>query len=311
MQIATHRRRNCAAWQSRAPQNPERRQPGARPKDRTGSSNPPGATTRARCGCSCGAASTISHRPSTMPRTSCRSCACYFIGGPNKMWSADAYDDIERNHPSLWMIEANSTYRGWFTGGDQTGEWDNRTFVTNHLAGRGALGNFFASLLQGTLKMGDSPSVAYVLQSTREDPSQSGWGGRFVRMWDGRKTVFQRQTTADDTVEAFGMVEFALPVPQGMSRAHSATNDRRRPCACRRASMMVARCDSASRRATRKSGRTSFGATTPVSTAWLDDSLPWLPHSIGLADHQRGILTGGPTIRIRRQRKAFTPARRA
>lgn len=146
----------------------------------------------------------------------------YFIGGPNKMWSAEAYDEIERNHPSLWMIEANSTYRGWFTGGDQTGEWDNRTFVTNHLAGRGALGNFFATLLQGTLKMGDSPSVAYLLQSTREDPSQSGWGGRFVRIWDGRKTVFQRQTTADDKVEAFGMVEFALPVPPGMSRTHSA-----------------------------------------------------------------------------------------
>ena len=64
----------------------------------------------------------------------------YFIGGPNKMWSVDAYDDLERNHPSLWMIEANSTYRGWFTGGDQTGEWDNKTFVTKHVAGGGALG---------------------------------------------------------------------------------------------------------------------------------------------------------------------------
>jgi hypothetical protein len=45
----------------------------------------------------------------------------YFIGGPNKMWSVDAYNDIEEHHPDLWMIEANSTYRGWFTGGNQSG----------------------------------------------------------------------------------------------------------------------------------------------------------------------------------------------
>ncbi|MEO8368440.1 MAG: DUF1593 domain-containing protein [Candidatus Solibacter sp.] len=33
----------------------------------------------------------------------------YFIGGPNKMWSVNAYNYIEANHPKLWMIEANST----------------------------------------------------------------------------------------------------------------------------------------------------------------------------------------------------------
>jgi len=143
----------------------------------------------------------------------------YFIGGPNKMWSVDAYDDIERNHPLLWMIEANSTYRGWFTGGDQSGEWDNKAFVARHVAGRGALGEFFSSQLQGTIKMGDSPSVVYALRSTRDDPSHAGWGGRFVAIWDGRKTIFERNTTADDKVEAFGVVEFALPIPAGMARA--------------------------------------------------------------------------------------------
>jgi Cellulose-binding Sde182, nucleoside hydrolase-like domain len=146
----------------------------------------------------------------------------YFIGGPNKMWSVDAYDDIERNHPSLWIIEANSTYRGWFTGGDQSGEWDNKRFVARHVAGHGALGDFFASQLAGAVKMGDSPSLVYVLQRTREDPSQPGWGGRFVPIWDGRKTVFERNTTTDDKVEAFGIVEYALPIPAGMTAAHSA-----------------------------------------------------------------------------------------
>ncbi len=140
----------------------------------------------------------------------------YFIGGPNKMWSVDAYNYIEEHHPGLWMIEANSTYRGWFTGGNQSGEWGNRSFVAAHIAGHGALADFFATLLDGTIKMGDSPSVAYLLRNTRDDPSQPGWGGRFVRVWDGRKTLFTRLTTEHDVAEAFGVVEFALPFPPGM-----------------------------------------------------------------------------------------------
>jgi hypothetical protein len=146
----------------------------------------------------------------------------YFIGGPNKMWSVDAYNYIEQHHPKLWMIEANSTYRGWFTGGNQTGEWSNTGFVARHVAGHGALGTFFATLLGGTLKMGDSPAVGYLLRGTPDDPSRPGWGGRFVRVWEGRKTVFDRLTTPSDTVEAFGVVEFVLAMPSGMTRKHSA-----------------------------------------------------------------------------------------
>ena len=62
----------------------------------------------------------------------------YFIGGPNKMWSVEAYNSIEEDHPDLWIVEANSTYRGWFVGGDQRSEWGNKGFVAEHVAGRGA-----------------------------------------------------------------------------------------------------------------------------------------------------------------------------
>lgn len=145
----------------------------------------------------------------------------YFIGGPNKMWSVDAYDYVEREHPQLWMIEANSTYRGWFVGGNQSGDWGNTGFVAAHVAGRGALGEYFATHLRGTIKMGDTPAVVYLLQRAPEDPTQPGWGGRFVPIWEGRKTVFTRLTTATDEVEAFGVVEFALPRPAGMKRGHT------------------------------------------------------------------------------------------
>lgn len=141
----------------------------------------------------------------------------YFIGGPNKMWSVDAYNYIEEHHANLWMIEANSTYRGWFVGGNQSADWGNRAFVAAHVAGGGALGSFFATMLSGVLKMGDSPSVAYLLHNTLDDPSKPGWGGRFVHVWDGRKTTFDRLTTESDSAEVFGVVEFVLPVPHGMT----------------------------------------------------------------------------------------------
>lgn len=144
----------------------------------------------------------------------------YFIGGPNKMWSVAAYDYVERHHPALWIIEANATYRGWFVGGNQTGEWGNTAFVARHLAGRGALGDYFATHLRGTIKMGDSPSVGWLLHGTPADPSQPGWGGKFVRIWDGRKTVFDRLTTEADRAEVFGVVEFALPAPPGLTSAN-------------------------------------------------------------------------------------------
>jgi hypothetical protein len=145
----------------------------------------------------------------------------YFIGGPNKKWSVDAYNYAEQNHPKLWMIEANATYRGWFVGGNQKGEWGNKEFVTTHIAGHGALGDHFVQA-KSDIKMGDTPSVARLLRGVSEDPSQPGWGGKYVRIWDGRKTVFDRLTTESDTVEVFGVTEFALPKPAGFSARNTA-----------------------------------------------------------------------------------------
>ncbi len=141
----------------------------------------------------------------------------YYIGGPNKTWSVSAFAYIERHYPQLWIIEANSTYRGWFTGGDQAGEWGNAAFVARHVARHGALGNFFASLLKGTMKMGDSPSVTHMLGAAPENPAAEGRGGRFVPIWRDRNSRFDRLTTAADQVEAFAIVEISLPAPTDLS----------------------------------------------------------------------------------------------
>src|SRR4029453_19265601 len=67
----------------------------------------------------------------------------YFIGGPNKMWSVNASNYLEENRPTLWIIEANATYRGWFVGGNQAGEWGNKGFGGGPGWGRGGVGVFF------------------------------------------------------------------------------------------------------------------------------------------------------------------------
>jgi hypothetical protein len=135
----------------------------------------------------------------------------YWIGWPNKKWSPDAFQYIATHHPQLWIIEANSTYRGWFTGGDQSGEWDNREFVKRHIAGKGALGDFFVGK-KDDVKMGDTPSVGWLLKGIPEDPSQPGWGGRFVRAWERPYSHFDRLIATGDSLEVFGILELALPL---------------------------------------------------------------------------------------------------
>ena len=133
----------------------------------------------------------------------------YYIGGPNKKWGPDAYQYIATHHPELWIIEANATYRGWFTGGEQSGQWGNQEFVRQYVAGHGALGDFFSTKLD-TVKMGDTPSVGWLLKGTPQDPTGPGWGGQFVRAWERPYFVFNRLTTADDRMEVFGILDLVL-----------------------------------------------------------------------------------------------------
>lgn len=136
----------------------------------------------------------------------------YYIGGPNKKWGPDAYQYLADHFPKIWIIENNSTYRGYFVGGNQEGEWGNAGFVARHVAGRGALGRYFAEHLGGVIKMGDTPSVNWLLNGTPDDPSKPGWGGQFVRAWERPYSRFERITTKDDHMEAFGILELVLPI---------------------------------------------------------------------------------------------------
>jgi hypothetical protein len=134
----------------------------------------------------------------------------YWIGGPNKKWSTTAYDYIAREHRDLWIIEANSTYMGFFRGGNQDGDLGNRGFVTAHLKGHGALGDYFATIAP-EVKMGDTPSLTYLLSpgANPESPAAEAgsWGGGFVHAWDRPRTTFTKPPTEADTVETYSIVD--------------------------------------------------------------------------------------------------------
>ncbi len=132
----------------------------------------------------------------------------YWIGGPNKKWSVHSYLYIARNFPDLWMIEANSTYRGWFDDRNSKGEMENDLFYDNFMKGMGVLGTDFIHYYKGSIKMGDTPSLAYLLNGDPSDPTGESWGGSFTRLPYSSFRVFTSNTSQSDTVPVYGVIEF-------------------------------------------------------------------------------------------------------
>ncbi|MEN8904600.1 MAG: DUF1593 domain-containing protein [Clostridiales bacterium] len=138
----------------------------------------------------------------------------HWVGGPNKKWGPNQYEYVVKNHSKLWIIEDNSTYRGWFTGGNQNGQWGNSEFVKKYIAGKGALGNFFSTKLGGVIKMGDTPTVSWLLKGMPSDPTQPSWGGQFVRTWDRPYKFLNRLPIKGDLIEIFGVLEIAISIDE-------------------------------------------------------------------------------------------------
>ncbi|MCL4215980.1 MAG: DUF1593 domain-containing protein [Candidatus Hydrogenedentes bacterium] len=103
----------------------------------------------------------------------------YFIGSWNTSQDRASREYVFNSHPDLWMIEANTTFRGMYVGGPQEGDWDNKGFLDAHVRGHGALGDLLVEKLPA-IKMGDTPSVLYLLAGDPNDPAAEHWGGSFV-----------------------------------------------------------------------------------------------------------------------------------
>jgi hypothetical protein len=106
----------------------------------------------------------------------------YFIASWNQRQDEYSYAYINREHPDTWMVYCNTTFRGWYMGGMQEGGLGTRSFIQQHVKGHGALGDAFVPLNRGSIKMGDTPSVAFLLKGNPDDPTSESWGGSFVKM---------------------------------------------------------------------------------------------------------------------------------
>ena len=98
-------------------------------------------------------------------------------------------DYLFRQHPDLWWIENDTTFRGMYMGGEQADDLGNKSFVEKHVRGRGALGEFFFAK-KPDIKMGDTPSVLYFLRGDFSDPASPHWGGAFARPHADRPTYW-------------------------------------------------------------------------------------------------------------------------
>lgn len=104
----------------------------------------------------------------------------YSIGSWNTQQDPAARDYLFREHPDLWWIECDTTFRGMYMGGTQSGKLGNKSFVETHVKGHGALGNLFFAKKRD-IKMGDTPSLQYLLRGNPDDPTAQHWGGAFVK----------------------------------------------------------------------------------------------------------------------------------
>jgi len=139
----------------------------------------------------------------------------YWIGGPNKKWSRNAYHYIAQNFPDLWMIENNATYRGWFLDENAAPGYGNTEYFNNVIQGKGAMGTDFVKYYDGSIKMGDTPSVAYLMNGDPDDPAGESWGGSFEQLPYSALRVFDRHTSPADTIPTYSMIVWNLQTDPG------------------------------------------------------------------------------------------------
>jgi hypothetical protein len=122
----------------------------------------------------------------------------YSIGSWNTVQDPKSRDYLFNNHPDLWWIENNTSFRGMYMGGDTTNSMGNLTFVENNIKDHGALGELFWEKKKD-IKMGDTPSVLYFLNGDINDPESESWGGSFVKTNHGPH--YWTDNPADSLVE--------------------------------------------------------------------------------------------------------------
>lgn len=131
----------------------------------------------------------------------------YYIGGPNKKWGVNSYAYLAENFPHLWMIENNASYRGFISNSKDNGRY-HAGYYNACLKGAGNIGADFMNYYKGVVKMGDTPSLLYLMNGDPNDPEGESWGGSFEKTSRSSRRIVEAKTNALDTVPVYSVVEF-------------------------------------------------------------------------------------------------------
>jgi hypothetical protein len=137
----------------------------------------------------------------------------YWIGGPNKKWSANSYAYIVDKFPDLFFIEVNSSYYGFFSNKGMHDSVSTTDYYDWYIRGVGHMGTDFINYYGGKIKMGDTPSLLYMMDGDPNDPLKESWGGSFEKMDHSPRIIFTRNTNLTDTVTVCSIMEFHIKGP--------------------------------------------------------------------------------------------------
>lgn len=140
----------------------------------------------------------------------------YWIGGPNKKWGCNAYVYIASRFPNLRMIENNASYRGFIARNKDRSEWQ-AGYYDKHIRGAGHLGKDFIDYYAGVVKMGDTPSLLYMMDGDPDDPARPNWGGRFEPMKSSPYRIYRGVTAPTDTIPVYGIMELRFALPETLN----------------------------------------------------------------------------------------------
>jgi len=139
----------------------------------------------------------------------------YYIGGPNKKWGINSYSYIVSNFPNLWIIENDATYRGFiFNEKLDSDENFGKNYYDYAIKGSGKMGEDFINYYKGIIKMGDTPSLLYMMDGDPNEPSGESWGGTFTQMKYSSRRIFnlnKSQKYENLTAPVYSIIEFHLP----------------------------------------------------------------------------------------------------
>lgn len=139
----------------------------------------------------------------------------FWIGGPNKKWSANSYAYIVKNFPDLWFIECNSSYYGFFSNDGSSEDIKSDKYYENYMQGAGAMAEDFKNnRYKGNVKMGDTPSLLYMMDGDPNFPEKESWGGSYEKFNRSSRVIFNRETSIKDTVGVYSIVEFNFKGPK-------------------------------------------------------------------------------------------------